>query len=83
MATVINTADSMGSAFGSDSFIHKNQFNDTVPIRADAAVHTDSDVDSDIDSAADSDSAGGRHVHFRQLRHDVARLEGCLDSPRL
>ena len=83
MATVINTADSMGSAFGSDSFIHKNQINDTVPIRADAAVHTDSDVDSDIDSAADSDSAGGRHVHFRQLRHDVARLEGCLDSPRL
>ena len=83
MATVINTADSMGPAFGSDSFIHKNQFNDTVPIRADAAVHTDSDVDSDIDSAADSDSAGGRHVHFRQLRHDVARLEGCLDSPRL
>ena len=83
MATVINTADSMGPAFGSDSFIHKNQFNDTAPIRADAAVHTDSDVDSDIDSAADSDSAGGRHVHFRQLRHDVARLEGCLDSPRL
>ena len=71
MATVINTADSMGPAFGSDSFIHKNQFNDTTPIRADSAVHTD------------SDSAGGRHVHFRQLRHDVARLEGCLDSPRL
>ena len=75
MATIINTAENAGPVSGSNSFIHKNQFFD------DASIGTD--TDSNVDSASNSDSAGGRHMHFRQLRHDVARLEGCLDSPRL
>ena len=75
MATIINTAENAGPVSGSNSFIHKNQFFD------DASIRTD--TDSNVDSASNSDSAGGRHMHFRQLRHDVARLEGCLDSPRL
>ena len=75
MATIINTAENAGPVSGSNSFIHKNQFFD------DASIGTD--ADSTVDSASNSDSAGGRHMHFRQLRHDVARLEGCLDSPRL
>ncbi len=79
MATIINTAENAGPVSGSNSFIHKNQFFDDASIGTD----TDSNVDSNVDSASNSDSAGGRHMHFRQLRHDVARLEGCLDSPRL
>lgn len=81
MVTIINTAENAGPVSGSNSFIHKNQFFD------DASIGTDSEstVDSatDYNSASYSDSAGGRHMHFRQLRHDVARLESCLDSPRL
>ena len=81
MATIINTAENADPVSGSNSFIHKNQFFDDASIGTDA----DSTVDSatDYNSASNSDSAGGRHMHFRQLRHDVARLEGCLDSPRL
>ena len=81
MATIINTAENAGPVSGSNSFIHKNQFFDDDSIGTDA----DSTVDSatDYNSASNSDPTGGRHMHFRQLRHDVARLEGCLDSPRL
>ena len=81
MATIINTAENAGPVSGSNSFIHKNQFFDDASIGTDA----DSTVDSatDYNSASNSDPTGGRHMHFRQLRHDVARLEGCLDSPRL
>ena len=91
MATIINTAENAGPVSGSNSFIHKNQFFDDASIGTDTDSNVDSNVDSATDynsasysdSASNSDSAGGRHMHFRQLRHDVARLEGCLDSPRL
>ena len=77
MATISDRIETPEHLSGENYFIHENHIIEGYRSCETHAAGADSDVDSGVDSPV------GRLSHFRQLRQDVARLEGYIDSPRL